>query len=108
MKLSDSQLKDYVTNGQITQGDFDHIKNVQKTADSVSKGNVYAVPDGANSPEAKQYFQHYNSMDAKDQKAWLDQPADTNSQHITQQVNAQRMKGLDEFKPSNQLACPVR
>ena len=104
MKLSDSQLKDYVTNGQITQGDFDHIKNVQKTADSVSKGNVYAVPDGANSPEAKQYFQHYNSMDAKDQKAWLDQPADTNSQHITQQVNAQRMKGLDEFKPSNQLA----
>lgn len=106
MKLSDSQLQSYVDSGKIDQARFDHIKNIQKTAESQSKGNVYDVPKGVESDLAKQVYQKYNSMDAKDQKYWLSDknPPDESAKQITALVNQQRSKGLSEFKPSNALA----
>jgi len=104
MKLTDAQLQEQVKNGTISQATMDHIKNVQKTADSVAHGNNYAVPKGVTTPEATQFFQHWNSMDAKDQKAYLDQPADQNAKDIAAKLNAQKMPGLPDFVPSNRLA----
>lgn len=104
MKLSDTQLQSYVDKGLIGQSDFDHIKNVQKTADSVSNGNNYAVPKGATSGPAISFYQHWNSMDAKDQQAWLKQAPDKNAVDIATALNQQKSAGLDDFKPSNQLS----
>jgi hypothetical protein len=104
MKLTDEQLKQYVDDGKIDQSRYDHIKNIQKTAESAGRENNYKVPEGANSDPAKSFYKKWNSMDAKDQKAWLTQPADDNAKSIAQQLNAQRSKGLGEYKPSNELS----
>jgi hypothetical protein len=106
MKLDDSQLKQYVKDGTIDQARFDHIKNIQKTAESQSNGNQYKVKDGATSPLAVQTFQKLNSMDKKDQDYWLSDknPPDDASKQITTLLNKERSDGLSEFKPSNALA----
>lgn len=104
IKLTDTQLKQQVQDGTISQATYDHIKNVQKTVESVSHGNQYKVPDGVTTPEATQFFQHWNSMDAKDQKAWLNQPADDNAKAIAAKLSAQKMPGLPDFTPSNKLS----
>lgn len=106
MKLSDTQLQDYVDSGKIDQNRFDTIKNYQKTAESQSKGNQYDVPKGVSSDLATQTWQKYNSMDAKDQKYWLSDknPPEEASKTITTLLNKERSDGLSEFKPSNALA----
>lgn len=105
MKLSDTQLKQYVSNGTIDQSTFDHIKNVQKTAQSQSIGNNYKVADGITSAPATATSQKYNSMDAKDQQVWLNaKTPDANSVAVTHLLNQQKSAGLDDFKPSNALA----
>lgn len=104
MKLSDSQLAGYVKSGQITQQQYDNVKNVQKTAESVSQNNQYTVPAGAKSTEAQTFYSHYNSMDAKDQAVYLNQKPDANSTAIATSLNAQRQPGLNAFTPSNKLA----
>lgn len=104
MKLSDEQLKKYVKDGKITQDRFDQIKNYQKTAESQGKANEYTVPDGVKSDVAKTFYSHWNSMDKKDQEAWLQQAPDDNANAIAGALNKERVSGLDEFKPSNALS----
>jgi hypothetical protein len=102
MKLSDDKLKEYVKNGSIDQARFDKIKNDQKYAETQSNG--VHVPDGANSDAAQNFYKKFNSMDKKDQAAWLKQAPDDNAKAIADHVNKDRMAGLSEFKPSNQLS----
>jgi hypothetical protein len=106
MKLDDNVLKQYVKDGTIDQARFDHIKNIQKTAESQSKGNQYAVPDGVTSELATQTWQKFNSMDKKDQEYWLSDknPPEAFSKTITSLLNKERSDGLSEFKPSNALS----
>lgn len=104
MKLSDEQLKKYVSDGKIDQARYDKIQNYQKTADSQGKENDYSVPDGVKSPLATNFYKKYNSMNEKDQKAWLKQPADETAKTITGLLNKERSEGLSEFKPSNEVS----
>lgn len=105
MKLSDTQLKQYVSDGTIDQATFDHIKNVQKTAQSQSIGNNYKVAAGITSAPATATSQKFNSMDAKDQQVWLNaKNPDQNSVAVAHLLNQQKSAGLDDFKPSNALA----
>jgi hypothetical protein len=103
MKLSDEKLKEYVKDGSIDQARYDKIQNYQKTADSQGKANNYTVPDGIKSPQATSFYQKWNSMDKKDQDAWLKQGPDANAKSIATEVNKMRSEGLSEFKPSNAL-----
>lgn len=105
--LNATDLQSYVDNGTITQDHMDQILNEQKTLSSVSKDNQQGVPNGVKKDDlAKQVYEKYNSMDAKDQKYWLSDknPPEDFAKKITDQVNAQRSPGLDPFKPSNALA----
>jgi hypothetical protein len=43
-------------------------------------------------------------MSEEDQEAWLKEAPDENSKSIAKTLNSQRSKGLDEYKPSNELA----
>lgn len=103
-KLSDEKLKEYVKDGTIDQARYDKIQNYQKTAESQGKENKYTVPDGVKSAQATSFYQKYNSMNEKDQKAWLKQAPDDNAKSIATEINKTRAPGLSEFKASNALS----
>lgn len=104
MKLPDEILNKYVKSGTITQDTMDNIKNYQKLADNAARGNDYKVPAGVTSPQGVAFFQKYNSMDAKQQKAWLKSAPDQNATDVANALNSQKSAGLPDFKPSNQLS----
>ncbi|MCB1711284.1 MAG: hypothetical protein KDH96_02025 [Candidatus Riesia sp.] len=101
LKLSQDQLKEYVSSGNISQDRFDQIQREQTAIDNI---DGIKVPDGVKSKLSQNTYLKYNSMSEKDQKYWLTEPADSNSKTITTLLNKERSSGLDEYKPSNQLA----
>lgn len=100
MKLNKDQLAGQVTDGTISQDKVDHIDSLNAQASVQGDSNPANVQSGV----AKKFYSTYDAMSAKEQAAYLSGPADDNSKTITDQVNAQRTAGLDEFKPSNQVA----
>lgn len=104
--LSEEKLNTLKDQGTINQDRIDDILRKKKTLDSVSKGNNYDVPKGVTDSSAVEVYKKFNSMSKKDQEYWLsDKNApDGFSESITEKLNADRTKGLKEFKPSNALA----
>lgn len=67
-------------------------------------GKKVDIPEGVTADTSKTFYQKWNSMTKDDQEAWLKEAPDENAKTIAQQINAQRSKNLDEYKPSNELA----
>lgn len=102
MKLSDNELQDYVDSGTIDQEKFDAIKRLQKGADNYGKEGD--VPKGVVSETGKNFYKKWNTMTKKDQEAWLKEAPDDNAKSVADAVNKERVEGLEEFKPSNELS----
>ena len=102
LKLSDEQISKYVKDGIIDQDRADHIERLKKGAETW--GRDAEIPDGVKSEPAQTFYKKYNSMTKKDQDYWLKQKPDENSKTITTLLNKQRVKGLPEFRASNELA----
>jgi uncharacterized membrane protein len=101
MKLSDTKLKEYVSDGTIDQSKYDHIQRLQKGAQDYGK-NI-KVPDGATSAPAQDFYKKWNSMTPKDQDAWIKEAPDANAKLISDELNKQITPGLS-VKPSNELS----
>lgn len=67
-------------------------------------GKPIDVPENVKSDAAKTFYQKYNSMTSKDQEAWLKEKPDQNATVIANELNKQRVAGLPEYKPSNELS----
>jgi hypothetical protein len=102
-KLNATQLRDYQLDGKITQDKYNQILDLQKKASTLAHDGA-AVPDGAQSQQAQDFYRNWNSMTKGEQAAWLKAAPDQNASAIAQLVNSQRSNGLQEFKPSNALS----
>lgn len=101
MKLSSDDLSSYVSKGKISQEKADKIESLKKQADNA---NGIKMPKGVTTPYAREFYLNYNSKTKKEQSEWLDSAPDKNAKTIAEKLNKSRVKGLDEFKPSNRLS----
>lgn len=92
------------------QADPNSLDQAQKDKfDQIKKwvsdyGKSVDVPKSVKSDAAKTFYQKYNTMTKKDQEAWLNEAPDDNAKTIATELNKQRVKGLPEYKPSNNLS----
>lgn len=99
---ADKDLRERLLNdGTVTQEQMDRINEIEQELKN-SKG--IDMPKGIKSKLAKDFYTTYLTKTPERQKAWLDEKPDETAKSIATKVNAERVEGLDEFKPSNKLA----
>lgn len=101
LNLSDDQLEGYVRTGRISQEKYNELQDVQQVIKNI-KG--VKVPDGIKSDEAYSFYEMYNGLNKRQQDEYLNGPADEPAVKITKLVNGKLPKGLQQLKPTNQLA----
>lgn len=101
MKLTKTQLKQYVKDGKIDQDRYDQIQQYQQDIENLDGVDL---PEGVKSPLATSFYNKYNSMTKESQDKWLKEAPDATSKSIAKLLNKERSEGLSEFKPSNELA----
>jgi hypothetical protein len=101
LKLTQDQLKGYVDDGKITQERYDQIQQYHQDIDNV---DGVEIPEGVTSELGKQFYRTYNSKSESAQKKWLAEAPDETAKTITELLNKERVAGLPEFKPSNELS----
>lgn len=101
IKLDDKQLRKYVKEGKMDQEKFDAIKQLQENKDNLGGPDI---PKEVTSKYAKDYYAKFNSIPKDKQDAWLRGNPEPFTKDIAAKLNKERPRGLDEFKPSNELA----
>lgn len=101
LSASQDELDTLVDEGVIDQKDVERIEGYKQAIDNI-KG--VDTPDGLSSNVAKSFYKKYNSLTKQGQERYLKGKPDATAKEIATEVNKFRADGLEEFKPSNELA----